>query len=315
MLKVVERPLFDVVSLPDFCEGQHVNLKVNTTDDVEVTWEGPLGFAASGASVMLEYVAGIQSGTYTATGVSPNGCTLTAEVQVNVGFGACAEICDNGIDDDGDGLVDCEDPSCSCCDLQAVSLRTVCRNGGTPLDISDDTYAVFAILEGNGLNGKRFSVSGDVDIPVIYAGGEILLGEFSSLTSEVSFDFVGLDDPNCVLRDQRAASPGFCTDACNVLITGVTIGECQDGQYTLTVDVIYSNGVGALNVNGKRFVLPSGYGKVALDLPNLSCTGATGLLVEAYFEGLPACTTSFEYDAACPDDYCLPLEITVGDRP
>ena len=23
------------------------------------------------------------------------------------------EICDNGIDDDGDGLIDCEDPSCS----------------------------------------------------------------------------------------------------------------------------------------------------------------------------------------------------------
>ncbi len=31
----------------------------------------------------------------------------------NVAISACVEICDNGIDDDGDGLIDCNDPDCA----------------------------------------------------------------------------------------------------------------------------------------------------------------------------------------------------------
>jgi len=41
--------------------------------------------------------------------------------------GGCPEICDNGLDDDGDGLVDCEDPDC-----YSASI-----SGGTDTD-SDD---------------------------------------------------------------------------------------------------------------------------------------------------------------------------------
>ncbi|MEP3837627.1 MAG: T9SS type A sorting domain-containing protein [Algibacter sp.] len=43
------------------------------------------------------------------------------------------EICDNGIDDDGDGLIDCEDPSCSgysgCSDLQSSTASSANAGG------------------------------------------------------------------------------------------------------------------------------------------------------------------------------------------
>lgn len=40
--------------------------------------------------------------------------------------GSClTEICDNGIDDDGDGLVDCADSSCDCCEAKAPTLSNL----------------------------------------------------------------------------------------------------------------------------------------------------------------------------------------------
>ena len=48
--------------------------------------------------------------TYTVTVTNSAGCTGTAQATVTVTF--CPEDCDNGIDDDGDGLIDCEDPDC-----------------------------------------------------------------------------------------------------------------------------------------------------------------------------------------------------------
>jgi len=34
----------------------------------------------------------------------------------------CAEICDNDIDDDGDGLIDCEDPDCQIANITNLSF-------------------------------------------------------------------------------------------------------------------------------------------------------------------------------------------------
>jgi hypothetical protein len=35
----------------------------------------------------------------------------------------CLENCNNGKDDDGDGLIDCDDPDCPCCDAYAPTLN------------------------------------------------------------------------------------------------------------------------------------------------------------------------------------------------
>lgn len=55
---------------------------------------------------------------------------------------SCEEICDNGIDDDGDGLIDCADPDvagdCCCYQPQQLDLGpdiTLCESGITVLDV------------------------------------------------------------------------------------------------------------------------------------------------------------------------------------
>ncbi len=54
-------------------------------------------------------------------GVGPSGSTSS-----NIAFLCasvfCDEICGNGIDDDFDGLIDCSDPDCDCCEAQAPAL-------------------------------------------------------------------------------------------------------------------------------------------------------------------------------------------------
>lgn len=49
------------------------------------------------------------------------GCSGTDTLTLSVGA-LCAENCTNGLDDDSDGLVDCEDTDCPCCDAYAPTI-------------------------------------------------------------------------------------------------------------------------------------------------------------------------------------------------
>lgn len=51
-------------------------------------------------------------GTYTVQVTDANGCRTTATVRIDPA--PLLEICDNGVDDDGDGLIDLNDPDCAC---------------------------------------------------------------------------------------------------------------------------------------------------------------------------------------------------------
>lgn len=54
------------------------------------------------------------SGLYTVRVRTTAGCTATfTSAVVRIDAPTCVEVCDNGIDDDGDGLIDCDDPDCN----------------------------------------------------------------------------------------------------------------------------------------------------------------------------------------------------------
>lgn len=50
-----------------------------------------------------------------------NGCYHTAPITLDVGL-KCDENCNNGVDEDGDGLIDCNDSDCLCCEAKAATL-------------------------------------------------------------------------------------------------------------------------------------------------------------------------------------------------
>lgn len=72
------------------------------TPPYSYSWSGPNGYNASTASI-----TDLVAGTYSLSVSDFNGCTQTEKVIIYE-----PEICDDTIDNDGDGLVDCEDPDC-----------------------------------------------------------------------------------------------------------------------------------------------------------------------------------------------------------
>ena len=313
-IEVAPRPRFVALPTATFCEGQTVPLVVDTDIATEVTWTGPYGFTATGRHGSIEEAAVMQSGTYVVRAIAPSGCALVDSVEVTIGLGACAEICGNGLDDDGDGLVDCADPDCPCCALERVTLRTECRDRGTPR-LDDDTYAVYATLHGNGVDGRAFGVSGDATHEAVYAGGEVLLGVYPIAKPHARFSFVSVEDATCSLRDQQIESPGYCATTCALMVDKIETSECVDGQHTARVTVTYVNAGGTLVINGKRFTLDGRSGTRTFSLERLSCTGRAAQPVRVWVEGLGDCETTARYDVPCGDGVCLPLEIDLGARP
>ncbi len=113
------------------------------------------------------------------------------------------EICDNGIDDDGDGLIDCADPDCSgdpACDPCQMGVRvrqTAVRPGESlhwgvglehnrPLQVEaafkmwiEDEFGNFVVGEESTLHtfqfGDRLKLEGDLSIPLAQAPGRYKL--------------------------------------------------------------------------------------------------------------------------------------------
>lgn len=65
-------------------------------------WTGPQSFSAT-----TQNLTGLKAGTYQLTVTDSNGCSLTLSTRLFE-----PEICDDGIDNDGNGLTDCDDPVC-----------------------------------------------------------------------------------------------------------------------------------------------------------------------------------------------------------
>ena len=97
------------------------NPTVSTESGVVVSYH-PSGLDAQNATNILisPYTSGDVT-VYARVERLSSGCFSTSEITLDVGA-KCLENCNNGIDDDGDGLIDCDDPDCPCCKSYAPIL-------------------------------------------------------------------------------------------------------------------------------------------------------------------------------------------------
>ncbi len=90
------------------CPGTQATLSVGVSGgngNLTYSWSHGLGTGA------VKTVTPATTTTYSVTVTAQSGCTGVDQVKVTVV--PCSENCTNGVDDDGDGLVDCADPDCS----------------------------------------------------------------------------------------------------------------------------------------------------------------------------------------------------------
>jgi hypothetical protein len=125
MVTVNALPLADAGQDTTICNGTFATL--TATGGVGYSWNNGLGNGAT------KTVSPTSTRTYTVTVTGANGCTTTDQVTVNVI--TCVENCTNGIDDDGEGLADCDDPDCVV-DVYAGSDLSSCIGDSVTISIT-----------------------------------------------------------------------------------------------------------------------------------------------------------------------------------
>ncbi len=98
------------------------NLAVSSESGVMISYHPTLLDSQNGTNVLISPYTSIDATVYSRVERISTGCFANSEITLDVGT-KCPENCNNGIDDDGDGLIDCDDPDCPCCKAYAPTLN------------------------------------------------------------------------------------------------------------------------------------------------------------------------------------------------
>ncbi|MBI1223636.1 MAG: hypothetical protein GC192_00235 [Bacteroidetes bacterium] len=211
--------------------------------------------------------------TYTVTITGSNGCVSTDDVTITVNN--CVENCNNGIDDDADGLVDCADPSCGIT-VSSDSYFSICAGAEVSFSVSaTGGNGVFTYVWDHGLGtGQNKTVSPLVSttytVTVTPSAG---CSETKSIqvevvncpedcTNGVDDDYDGLvdcADPDCALVGApQLADDNFTSCPGTVYTERVTYndGNLKDPAFSIVSLPLHGNVT--IDGTGKFIYTPSG---------------------------------------------------------
>ena len=97
------------------------NSGVTSESGVMISYHTTSGDAIGGVSSLVSPYNSSDATVYARVERITTGCYAIANITLDVG-NECAENCGNGVDEDGDGLIDCDDSDCPCCDARAPVL-------------------------------------------------------------------------------------------------------------------------------------------------------------------------------------------------
>jgi len=148
------------------CTSSTISLSTTSTPANCNQTDGSATATASGGNPPYTYnwsngqsgatASGLSAGTYTVTVTDNSGATSSSSVTITEDCSTTPEICDNGIDDDGDGLTDCNDPDCA----NASNCSTGCGNFTVNIDVmADNCTYTFSASTVAGVNPLTFAWS------------------------------------------------------------------------------------------------------------------------------------------------------------
>jgi len=98
------------------------NPAVSSVSGMMISYHATLLDAQNGTGILISPYSSSNGIVYARVERVSTGCFATSEITLVVGA-KCVENCNNGIDEDGDGLIDCDDPDCPCCKATAPTLN------------------------------------------------------------------------------------------------------------------------------------------------------------------------------------------------
>lgn len=155
--------------------------------------------------------------TYTVTVTNAAGCSSEATLEI-IANTVCPEICDDGIDNDGDGLVDCADTDAECYvapyEVQIVQPLTVANpfSGKIHIHPSDTKVYKYSIDSG----------ATKVDLPVF---NDLQPGAYNVVVSTIECDRIYEDNPAVLLPASPTLYAGSDQIFCYGSGEGVTLGD------------------------------------------------------------------------------------------
>ena len=269
---VNETPSADAGTDITMCEGESRMISVNATGGTtpyNIIWNNGLGSGAGHS------ISPASNTTYHVTVTSANGCNATDQIAVTVQN--CSEDCSNGIDDDFDGMTDCDDPDCgptidvgsgsfSICDGGSITLSVTATGGQGSLTYTWD----------NGLgtgNNKTVSPTSSTTYTVTVTAGSGCSDE-AQITVNVSFcgedctdgvdndgdGLIDCDDPDCTISgaptlvdDNYFTCPGLAFSQ------RVTYNDANLQDPSFSIYSNPSNGSVTIDQTGKFTYLPFGF--------------------------------------------------------
>jgi len=98
------------------------NPTISDESGVVISFHVSLADAQNDVNPLVSPYNSSDATVYARVEIISTGCYATSTVTLNVGV-KCIENCNNGIDDDGDGLTDVDDPECVNCEADAPLLQ------------------------------------------------------------------------------------------------------------------------------------------------------------------------------------------------
>jgi hypothetical protein len=211
----------------------------------------PLAYSINGGTTWAasSNFSNLTAGTYQIKVRNIGGCTK--DTTATLTFSAtCTEICDNGIDDDGDNAIDCADSNCPKATITNVTFTNP-TNCPTANNGTITVTAMGGTLEYSIDNGATWQASGN--FTGLRSGGYTIKARIQGQTCEAAWSF------NPIVL----TSPLTCTEICNDNVDNDGDGatDCNDtdcGSPTLVSTIETNPSVCAALNNGKIEIIANG---------------------------------------------------------
>ncbi|MEL6122644.1 MAG: vWA domain-containing protein [Bacteroidota bacterium] len=209
---------------PNNANGQVVFDVPAGTQDYEYSIDGGVSYQSD------PIFSGVTPGVYQIRLRTVATCEISG-VPVIISQETCREVCNNGIDDDGDGDVDCDDNECGV----SQAIPTIVQNPACPR-LGNGAVRLFYTNATGGVNGLQYSIDNGVRFqtsPIFrnLSGGtyQVVVRTAAGCTAT---EMVSIVDPAC---------PEICNNGIDDDLDGLTDCDDDDCQFILTsadVDII-----------------------------------------------------------------------------
>ncbi len=185
-----------------YCFGNTVQL--NGSGGITYQWLGPNGYTASIANPVRFNATALMDGAYFLTVADADGCTATASTLLAIS--ACTELCNDGIDNDGDGLVDCYDTDCINEVAVVGTAKTRCFGETATLTANGGSSYVWSTTETT--QTITVSQSGIYAVTATNGQGCSATGNFSLTVHPLPLTAVANVDPICAMDTLKLHATG-----------------------------------------------------------------------------------------------------------